>query len=157
MFMFKKNQKQHKPPQKTTENPQTQTRPALSHPKSPTWTENWIFTVCSQESERSLFSLLYFIAPLLPHTCYIVMIIISTLMIIKFCFSSYLQRDFSTCKPEQLKPPPWLPSWPWTRSSLCQSCFLVCFGHGPQMLWAGSESGHFCLIWLWHCWWIPGK
>lgn len=49
--------KPNKPPQKTKEKPQTHTRPAPSHPKSPMWIENLVFTVCSTESERSLFSL----------------------------------------------------------------------------------------------------
>lgn len=88
-----------------------------------------------------------------PLPCYTVTIVLN----VKFYFSSYLQRDFSACKPEQLIPPPLLLSWPWTRNSLCQSCFLVYFGHELQMLWAGSGSGRFCSIWLWHCWWIPSN
>lgn len=142
LFMFKKKR--------------NKTLTTTTQPKSPTWTENLTSTACSKESERSWFFLLRcssLLLPLSPHTCYIVMIILN----ITFYFSSYLQRDFSTCKPEPLIPPPLLPNSPWTRNSLCQSCFLVYFGHELQMLWAGSESGHFCLIWLWHCWWIPGK
>lgn len=147
LFMVKTQKTPTKNPNKMTTTPQ---------PKSPMWFENLMCTACSKESERSCFVVLHcsiFFSCPSPHTCFIVMIILN----IKFYFSFCLQRDFSACKPEQLIPPPLHPSWPWTRNSLCQSCFLVCSGPEPQMLWAGSESGHFCLIWLWRCWWIPGK
>lgn len=117
-----------------------------------------VATACSKDSFQRDFSYFFFFSlhgavscPPLP--CYTVTIVLN----VKFYFSSYLQRDFSACKPEQLIPPPLLLSWPWTRNSLCQSCFLVYFGHELQMLWAGSGSGRFCSIWLWHCWWIPSN
>lgn len=103
--------------------------------------------------EVSLFFFLHGAVSCPPLPCYTVTIVLN----VKFYFSSYLQRDFSACKPEQLIPPPLLLSWPWTRNSLCQSCFLVYFGHELQTLWAGSGSGRFCSIWLWHCWWIPSN
>lgn len=117
--------------------------------------KNWksdVSIASLKESEKRFLSCRSFCPPS-PATCYTVIAILN----IKFYFFSCLQKDFSACKPEQLIPPPLLPSWPWTKNSLCQSCFLVYFGHELQMLWAGSESGRFCLIWLWHCWWIPSK
>lgn len=56
MFV-KKKKANNKPPQKNEKTPKHKTRPALSHPKNPAWIANLIFTVCSKESERSLFSL----------------------------------------------------------------------------------------------------